>query len=91
MHGFGAIRAFWRQLIAVETFKEAVYYELYRHTHLPDGAHVYNRYFTTLEALVHCSNSAYYPHGVPYKRTGYTFLEEFLDALDEESLQRILA
>lgn len=91
MTGFGAILAFWRRLIDVEAFKEAIYYELYRCTHLADGSHQYNRYFSTLEALVTGSNSVYYAHGVPYKHTGYTFLEGFIDALTEDTLQRILA
>jgi hypothetical protein len=90
MRGYTAIIAFWRQIVAAAAFREAIYYELYRYTHLPDGKQLYNRYFTTLEALVTRSNTEYYPHGVEYTHTGYTFIEDFLDALTEETLQRIL-
>jgi hypothetical protein len=91
MTGYKSIRSFWKQLVAVSTFREAIYYEIYRCTHLADGAHWYNRYFTTLESLVNRSNTAYYPFGVLYKDTGYTFIEDFLDTLSEETLLRILA
>jgi hypothetical protein len=91
MTGYKSILRFWKQLIAVDAFREAIYYEIYRSTHLADGAHRYNRYFTTLESLVNRSNSVYYPFGVSYRHTGYTFIEDFLDSMNEETLQRILA
>ena len=91
MRGFGSILQFWRQLISVEEFKQAIYSELYYQTHLDNGEHRYSRYFTALEAQVNCSNTQYYPHNVEYKYTGYTFLEGFLDALSVEDLHRILA
>lgn len=91
MSGFAAILLFWRHLIGVPQFKQMLYYELYRNTHQADGTLIYSRYFTTLEAMVTGSNSVYYPHGVAYKSTGFTFIEDFVDALGVETLQRILA
>ena len=67
-----------------------IYYEVYRRTHKEDGALMYNRYFTTLEALVNASHSQYYPHGVLYKDTGYVFIEDFVLSVDETILHRIL-
>ena len=53
------------------------------------------RYFSTLEQLATASagdgRSSYYPHGVTYRASGYTFLEDFLDCLDCELLENILA
>lgn len=91
MKGFLSIIQFWRELVSMEDFRQALYYEVYRHTHLPDGEHRYNRYFTTLEALVNRSNEVYYPHNVHYKDTGYTFIEDFVFDLDEATLRIILS
>jgi len=91
MTGFSSIIKFWRDLVQHDDIKQAIYYELYRRTHTIDGAHKYDRYFTTLEALVNCSNSVYYPHNVHYKYTGYTFIEDFTYELDEAKLRKILA
>jgi hypothetical protein len=35
--------------------------------------------------------ASYYPHGVTYCAMGYTFLQDFLDCLDCELLENILA
>jgi hypothetical protein len=50
-------------------------------------------YFSTLEQLVTAGDgqASYYPHGVTYCAMGYTFLEDFLDCLDCELLENILA
>jgi hypothetical protein len=90
MTGFGSIIQFWKDLVSDDSFKQAIYYEIYRHTHTTDGEHIYDRYFTTLEALVNCSNSVYYPHNVHYKFTRYTFIEDFVFELNEATLRRIL-
>jgi hypothetical protein len=50
-------------------------------------------YFNTLEQLVTAEDGHefYYPHGVTYCAMGYTFLQDFLDCLDCELLENILA
>jgi hypothetical protein len=50
-------------------------------------------YFSTLEQLVTAGDgqASYYPHGVTYCAMGYTFLQDFLDCLDCELLENILA
>lgn len=90
MQGFQSIILFWRKLVSIEEFRQALYYEVYRHTHLPNGEHRYNRYFSTLEALANRSNSVHYPHNVHYKDTGYTFIEDFVFDMDEATLRTIL-
>lgn len=91
MVGFAEIVLFWKNIIQIERFKEALYYEIYRKTHRADGSKQYNRYFTTLESLVTTSNDIYYPFAVSYKDTGYEFIEGFLDVLDESTMKKILS
>ena len=88
--GYTEIIQFWRQIVRIPKFREHIYYETYRQTHSITGKTRYNRYFSTLEALVNCSNTVYYPSQVQYKDTGYTFIEEFVDIIDETTLEMIL-
>jgi len=90
MTGFSSIIKFWRDMVADDDIKQAIYYETYRYTHTHEGHHKYDRYFSTLEALVNCSNSVHYPHHVHYKYTKYTFIEDFVYELDEKTLKEIL-
>jgi hypothetical protein len=103
--GFSAIVAFWRELVVIPSIREAVYQEVYAQTHMESGAVCYNRYFTTLEALVvdeaaddsqlccpvRASKHYRYPHGQTYDRTGYSFIEDFVLAIDAKILSQILA
>ena len=53
------------------------------------------RYFSTLEKFATATaadgHESYYSHGVTYRAMGYTFLEDFLDCLDCDLLENILA
>jgi hypothetical protein len=103
--GFGAIVAFWRKLAVIPFTREAIYQEVYAQTHMESGAVCYNRYFTTLEALVvdgstddsqrccpvRASKHYRYPHGQTYDKTGYSFIEDFVLAIDAKILSQILA
>ena len=89
--GFSHILWFLRQILLVEEIADSIYYEIYRSTHSCDGSRRYDRYFSTLEMLVTGSRDEYYPHGLTYNQTGYTFIEEFIHCLDSEILENILS
>ena len=89
-NGFEHIIHFWKQLIRIVEIREGIYYELYRKTHNANGMRLYDRYFSTLEYLVTTFSDVYYPHNVPYDKTGFTFIEEFVYCLNSENVANIL-
>eukprot|EP01039_Chlorochromonas_danica_P006840 gene6840-7560_t len=90
-HGYQAIVTFWRFIVSDLVFiREAIYYNIYRQTHHENGERYYNRYFSTLESLVHESNTIYYSYEDHYDEKGYMFLEDFLGYLNESILRDIL-
>lgn len=91
-YGFATIIRLWKYLITeLPEIREACFYQIYRQTHTNEGDRIYNRYFSTLEALVHGDNLVYYAHEVGYDCAGYTFLEDFWDLVDEELFHQMLA
>jgi len=91
MNGYHEIIKFWKDISHISTFKQYIYYEIYRQTHNHNGKRMYNRYFTTLESLVHYNNNIYYPYQISYDDTAYTFIEDFLDSISNDNLCKILS
>ena len=91
MDGFKYIIDFWKEMVKINHIREGIYYEIYCRTHDKNGSRTYDRYFSTLEYLVttSCSN-VYYPHNVSYEKTGFTFIEEFIERLSSEKFSKIL-
>jgi hypothetical protein len=89
-NGFEYIFHFWKQIIRIPEIREGIYYEIYRRTHNANGTRNYDRYFSTLEYLVTTVSDVYYPHNVSYDKTGFTFIEEFVDCLNSENFGNIL-
>ena len=91
MNGYSELINFWRELCCLSEVREALYYEVYCETH-GAGDRTYDRYFSTLEALVTGSFSTYYPCAdkVSYFQSGYTFIEDFLRALTPEIMNAVL-
>ena len=91
MDGFKYIIDFWKEMVKINHIREGIYYEIYCRTHDKNGSRTYDRYFSTLEYLVttSCSN-VYYPHNVSYEKTGFTFIEEFIECLSSEKFSKIL-
>ena len=91
MNGYHEIIKFWKEINHNSKFKQYIYYEIYRQTHSYNGKRIYNRYFTTLESLVNYNNYIYYPYHISYDDTSYTFIEDFLDSINDVMLYKILS
>ena len=91
MNGYHEIIKFWKEINHNSKFKQYIYYEIYRQTHNYNGKRIYNRYFTTLESLVNYNNYIYYPYSISYDDTSYTFIEDFLDSINDDMLYKILS
>jgi hypothetical protein len=83
MHSYDALIAFWRELMRHSRFRQLVYLEVYRMTHDDAGRRYPTSlpYFSTLEALVTGGYSGNYPTQL-YRKSGFTFVEEFVLELD---------
>jgi hypothetical protein len=90
--GYDGLIAFWTALVLVPQVREALFSEIYFKTHAMAGERFYERYFSTVEALVCRGERSYYAHPdeVSYAEAGHTFLEDFLGALNADALREIV-
>ncbi|KAJ1397538.1 hypothetical protein B484DRAFT_406952 [Ochromonadaceae sp. CCMP2298] len=91
MRSYDALIAFWRELMRHSRFRQLVYLEVYRMTHDDAGRRYPTSlpYFSTLEALVTGGYSGNYPTQ-NYRKSGYSFVEEFVLELDHHLLCEML-
>lgn len=83
---------FWRTVVQLTYVKETLFGEIYFKTHEECGARYYDRYFSTVEALVTMDSKRYYAHPdeCRYIDSGWTFIEDFLQALTVKTLEDIM-